>query len=53
MISEELEAKIDSVLGYPTHDPHGDPIPDADLKWPADEPGGNAEAPPTRRAVAR
>ena len=34
-ISEELEAKIDSALGYPTHDPHGDPIPDADLKWPA------------------
>jgi DtxR family Mn-dependent transcriptional regulator len=33
-ISEELEAKIDRALGYPTHDPHGDPIPDADLKWP-------------------
>jgi DtxR family Mn-dependent transcriptional regulator len=34
VISEELEAKIDSALGYPTHDPHGDPIPSADLKWP-------------------
>ncbi len=34
-ISEELEAKIDRALGYPTHDPHGDPIPDKDLKWPA------------------
>jgi DtxR family Mn-dependent transcriptional regulator len=33
-LSEELEARIDKVLGYPTHDPHGDPIPDADLKWP-------------------
>src|SRR6266576_2333299 len=33
-ISEELEAKIDRALGYPTHDPHGDPIPDADLNWP-------------------
>ena len=33
-ISEELEARIDQALGYPTHDPHGDPIPDADLKWP-------------------
>jgi DtxR family Mn-dependent transcriptional regulator len=33
-ISEELEAKIDRALGYPTHDPHGDPIPDAKLKWP-------------------
>ena len=31
VISEELEAKIDSALGYPTHDPHGDPIPSADL----------------------
>jgi Mn-dependent transcriptional regulator len=33
-LSEELEARIDKVLGYPTHDPHGDPIPDADLNWP-------------------
>jgi DtxR family Mn-dependent transcriptional regulator len=35
VISEELEARIDRALGYPTHDPHGDPIPDADLNWPA------------------
>jgi DtxR family transcriptional regulator, Mn-dependent transcriptional regulator len=34
VISEELEAKIDRALGYPTHDPHGDPIPSADLQWP-------------------
>jgi DtxR family transcriptional regulator, Mn-dependent transcriptional regulator len=33
-LSEELEERIDRALGYPTHDPHGDPIPDADLKWP-------------------
>jgi DtxR family Mn-dependent transcriptional regulator len=33
-ISEELEARIDRVLGFPTHDPHGDPIPDANLEWP-------------------
>lgn len=26
-LSEELEAKIDAELGFPTHDPHGDPIP--------------------------
>jgi DtxR family transcriptional regulator, Mn-dependent transcriptional regulator len=31
VISEELEARIDESLGYPTHDPHGDPIPDAGL----------------------
>jgi DtxR family transcriptional regulator, Mn-dependent transcriptional regulator len=31
-LSEELEARIDRTLGYPTHDPHGDPIPDRKLK---------------------
>ena len=34
VISEELEARIDRALGFPTHDPHGDPIPDAELNWP-------------------
>jgi DtxR family Mn-dependent transcriptional regulator len=34
VISEELEARIDKALGFPTHDPHGDPIPDANLEWP-------------------
>ena len=34
VLSEELEERIDKALGYPTHDPHGDPIPDANLKWP-------------------
>jgi DtxR family Mn-dependent transcriptional regulator len=38
VISEELEARIDRALGYPTHDPHGDPIPDANLEWPAARP---------------
>jgi DtxR family Mn-dependent transcriptional regulator len=33
-ISEELEERIDEALGFPTHDPHGDPIPDANLEWP-------------------
>jgi DtxR family Mn-dependent transcriptional regulator len=31
-LSEELEARIDEALGFPTHDPHGDPIPDRELK---------------------
>jgi len=31
-LSEELEARIDEELGYPTHDPHGDPIPDSELR---------------------
>ncbi len=31
VISEDLEARIAAKLGNPTHDPHGDPIPDANL----------------------
>jgi DtxR family Mn-dependent transcriptional regulator len=31
-LSEELEARIDERLGFPTLDPHGDPIPDRDLR---------------------
>src|SRR3954470_9531513 len=26
-VSDELEARMDLFLGYPTRDPHGDPIP--------------------------
>jgi DtxR family Mn-dependent transcriptional regulator len=26
-LSEQLEDRMDSALGFPTHDPHGDPIP--------------------------
>jgi len=29
-ISEEFENRLDKMLGYPTHDPHGDPIPGRD-----------------------
>ncbi len=31
-LSEELEDRIDAELGFPTHDPHGDPIPDRELR---------------------
>lgn len=31
VISADLEERIAAKLGYPTHDPHGDPIPDANL----------------------
>src|SRR6266481_5501113 len=29
-VSERLIERIDEMLGHPTHDPHGDPIPGAD-----------------------
>jgi DtxR family Mn-dependent transcriptional regulator len=32
VLSEELEALISAKLGHPTLDPHGDPIPSADLE---------------------
>jgi len=32
VLSEELEARIDAALGHPTHDPHGHPIPDTELR---------------------
>ena len=34
VISDRLLARIDELLGHPTHDPHGDPIPDAEGKLP-------------------
>ena len=37
VLSEELEARIDRALGFPTHDPHGEAIPDAQLEWPSDQ----------------
>jgi len=43
VLSEELEERIDRALGYPTHDPHGDPIPNRNLEWP-----GSAPIPSTR-----
>jgi len=35
VISERFEARIAETMGHPTHDPHGDPIPDADLSMHA------------------
>lgn len=34
VISEAFEERIDALLGYPTHDPHGEPIPDPNLVMP-------------------
>jgi DtxR family Mn-dependent transcriptional regulator len=38
VLSEELEARIDAALGHPTHDPHGHPIPDVELRLVTAEP---------------
>jgi DtxR family transcriptional regulator, Mn-dependent transcriptional regulator len=36
-LSDELEARIDQALGFPTRDPHGDPIPSRELLLARDE----------------
>ena len=33
---EDFLVLAGEALGFPTHDPHGDPIPDANLEWPGD-----------------
>ena len=52
-LSEELEALIDASLGFPTHDPHGDPIPSADLELDRSELRGRPARPRMRAVVRR
>src|SRR5207248_10239056 len=47
VLSEELEERIYRALGFPTHDPHGDPIPNRNLEWP----GTTATSTRARRRV--
>jgi DtxR family Mn-dependent transcriptional regulator len=50
-LSEELEARIDESLGFPTHDPHGHPIPDGDLNVEQLEPRRLSSLVPGEAAV--
>lgn len=34
-VTAEFIARIEAALGHPTHDPHGHPIPDRNLEFPA------------------
>ena len=49
-LSEELEAKIDEELGFPTRDPHGDPIPDRELRLKAGRDRTLVDLKPGKRA---
>ena len=53
VISEEFEEKIDEALGFPTIDPHGDPIPTKDGR--IDDEGGHSlwEAGPGQKVTVR
>jgi DtxR family Mn-dependent transcriptional regulator len=52
-LSGELEAQIDAALGFPTHDPHGDPIPDAALQFESPDLRPLTELEPGERATIR
>jgi len=51
VLSEDLEALIAAKLGNPTHDPHGDPIPSADLVLDEEETESLAAADPGATGV--
>ena len=53
VISEDFEARMDAALGHPTRDPHGDPIPDAELVMPSDDALPLSSLRPTQEAVIR
>ena len=37
VISEDFEQRIAAAMGHPLRDPHGEPIPTADLRMPSDD----------------
>ncbi len=51
VISEDFEERIAQVLGEPTHDPHGDPIPTRDLEMPPHAETRLSDLRPPQRAV--
>ena len=53
VISEEFEMRIAASLGNPVRDPHGEPIPDANLKMPPDRSTPLASLLPEQQAIIR
>ena len=53
VISEDFEARMAAALGDPSRDPHGDPIPSAELVMPEDEACPLSSLRPTQSAIIR
>lgn len=51
VISEDFEARMAAALGNPERDPHGDPIPTAELVMPSDEARSLSSLRPKQQAV--
>ena len=52
-LSDDVEARIDEALGFPTHDPHGDPIPSVELVLAPDDVRALTDVDEGARAVIR
>lgn len=50
VLSEEVEARMAAMLGHPTHDPHGSPIPTLEGKMPRENGEPLAQMPAGTRA---
>ncbi len=53
VVSEELEERIDAVLGFPAEDPHGDPIPTKDGRMAEPPAKSLVDMEPGERAIIR
>ena len=53
VISEDFEMRIAAALGYPERDPHGEPIPSAELVMPADKSIPLSSMQPEQEAAVR
>jgi DtxR family Mn-dependent transcriptional regulator len=53
VISEDFEMRIAAALGYPDRDPHGEPIPSAELVMPADKSVPLSSMQPEQEAILR
>lgn len=51
VISDELERRIFEILGHPQHDPHGSPIPNAELNIPTQSLARLSDLEPGQRAI--
>ena len=53
VISDAFEKRIDALLGHPTHDPHGDPIPNIDLVMPQEASTRLSTLRPPQKAIIK
>ncbi|HEX6270357.1 MAG TPA: metal-dependent transcriptional regulator [Anaerolineales bacterium] len=53
VISEDFERRIAAAMGHPVRDPHGEPIPTADLKMPLDDSTPLSALRPNQKAIIK